>query len=227
MATTVTGDDSRSRILAAATRAFAERGYDGVSIRDLAREVGLTVATVQHHVGRKADLYVAVFAALQRREAAVFDRVLAPLPDDALRDPDRVGPALQQVLDHYLDVLVADPAAAALWVRAWLDAPEYAPTDLWGRFAWPQYATLVSVLDTARAAGTVRPVDPMFVLRTVVWVVHGHLTGGPPGDDSLGDPREPARLARFRADLHDLVEGLLLDTSRPVVAEAASEHHHA
>lgn len=224
MGTTADGDASRSRILAAAMRAFAERGYDGVSIRDLAREVGLTVATVQHHVGRKAELYLAVFAELQRRETEAFDAALAPLTAAALRDPDQVGPALHGVLDHYLDTLAADPDAAALWVRAWLDDPQDVSIDLWGRFAWPQYATLVTVLDTARAAGTVRPIDPMLVLRTVVWVTHGYLTGGAPGDDLLGDPRDPARLARFRAHLHDLVAGLVLDTSRPVPSGLIAQH---
>jgi AcrR family transcriptional regulator len=55
------GGDSRSReaILDAARRLFAERGYDGASLRAIAAEAGVDVALVAHFFGSKAQLLTA------------------------------------------------------------------------------------------------------------------------------------------------------------------------
>jgi AcrR family transcriptional regulator len=55
------GGDSRSReaILDAARRLFAQRGYDGASMRAIAAEAGVDVALVAHFFGSKAQLLTA------------------------------------------------------------------------------------------------------------------------------------------------------------------------
>jgi AcrR family transcriptional regulator len=47
-------------ILEVAQLLFTERGYDGVSIRDLAQECGLAKATIYHHFRDKEDLFFSV-----------------------------------------------------------------------------------------------------------------------------------------------------------------------
>jgi len=50
-------DETRARILEAAIDAFADRGYDGVSTREIARQAEVTSATVYHHFPSKFSLY--------------------------------------------------------------------------------------------------------------------------------------------------------------------------
>ncbi|HJT97408.1 MAG TPA: TetR/AcrR family transcriptional regulator [Rhodanobacteraceae bacterium] len=50
------------RILAAAERLFAERGFDGVSIADIARDARVSKANVFHHFAGKQALYERVLA---------------------------------------------------------------------------------------------------------------------------------------------------------------------
>jgi AcrR family transcriptional regulator len=50
-------DETRWRILEAALDAFADRGYDGVSTREIARQAEVTSATVYHHFPSKFSLY--------------------------------------------------------------------------------------------------------------------------------------------------------------------------
>ena len=52
-----------SRILASATGLFANFGYNGVSIRDIAAHASVNEVTIYRHFPRKRDLYVAVLAA--------------------------------------------------------------------------------------------------------------------------------------------------------------------
>ncbi len=47
-------------ILDAAQLLFIQRGYDGLSIRDLAQECGLAKATIYHHFRDKEDLFFSV-----------------------------------------------------------------------------------------------------------------------------------------------------------------------
>jgi AcrR family transcriptional regulator len=51
--------DSREAILEAARRLFAERGYDGASLRMIAAEAGVDAALVVHFFGSKAKLLTA------------------------------------------------------------------------------------------------------------------------------------------------------------------------
>lgn len=51
----------RENILRAAEQLFAERGYHGVSIRDIADEAGVPLALVGYHFGPKLQLYHALF----------------------------------------------------------------------------------------------------------------------------------------------------------------------
>ena len=48
--------DTRVVVLEAAARLFAERGWSGTSVRDVAREAGVSVETVYASVGSKTKL---------------------------------------------------------------------------------------------------------------------------------------------------------------------------
>jgi AcrR family transcriptional regulator len=54
-------NEARERVLEAAEKLFAEKGYNSVTLRDIAAEVGIKHASLYHHVpGGKEQLYVEV-----------------------------------------------------------------------------------------------------------------------------------------------------------------------
>jgi AcrR family transcriptional regulator len=55
--------DTREEILEAARKAFAERGYDGASIRQIATSAGVDPALVHHYFGAKDKLFLAAMKA--------------------------------------------------------------------------------------------------------------------------------------------------------------------
>lgn len=52
------GPQTRARILEASHRMFLERGYDAVTVAEVAREVGVSSVTVFNHFPRKEDLFL-------------------------------------------------------------------------------------------------------------------------------------------------------------------------
>ncbi len=77
-----TTSPTRERILAAARVAVAERGYDGVSLDQLAAGLGVTKQTVLHHVGSKDGLIAAVLDRCAAELGAAFDHGLAAAGSD-------------------------------------------------------------------------------------------------------------------------------------------------
>ncbi|MEV0720022.1 TetR family transcriptional regulator [Asanoa sp. NPDC050611] len=72
--------DTRDAILAAARTAFAEKGYDGASIRAIATSAGVDPALVHHYFGTKDKLFLASMnAPLDPGE--IIPEVLAGDPD--------------------------------------------------------------------------------------------------------------------------------------------------
>src|SRR5205807_2946900 len=66
------GRDKRDRIVEAAMRHFAERGYQAARVQDVAAELGISKASVFQHFGTKDELFLAAF----RRAARSFDAYL-------------------------------------------------------------------------------------------------------------------------------------------------------
>lgn len=58
-------ETGRETILSNALQSFARRGYDGVNIRDLAKQAGVNVALANYHFGSKAALWEACLQQLQ------------------------------------------------------------------------------------------------------------------------------------------------------------------
>ena len=68
-------EQRREQILDAANALFAERGYDEVSIEDIARSAGVTRGLVHHYFGGRKDVYVAL---LERLGAVREDQIRPP-----------------------------------------------------------------------------------------------------------------------------------------------------
>src|SRR4051812_44844115 len=94
--------DTREAILEAARKAFAERGFDGASIRGIAGSAGVDPALVHHYFGTKDQLFLATIQ-------APFDpaQVLPQIFEDGI---DGVG---ERVIRAFLSVWDSPRGAAA------------------------------------------------------------------------------------------------------------------
>lgn len=77
------GEDTRARITEAARSEFADKGYEGTSMRSVARVAGVDPALVHHYFDGKADLFAQAVVMTRVNPAMLVERVLDG-PVDAL-----------------------------------------------------------------------------------------------------------------------------------------------
>lgn len=99
------GARTRQRIVDAALELFAENGFQGTSVRDVAARVGLTHAGVLQHFDGKDGLLIDVLKGRDEREAG--------LQAAARRAPGDIVGFVRDLLDRE----IAEPALVALYVK--------------------------------------------------------------------------------------------------------------
>ncbi|MCE3554569.1 TetR family transcriptional regulator [Pseudonocardia sp. RS11V-5] len=87
------GEDTRAALLTAARVEFAERGYDGATVRRIAERAGVDAAMVNHWFGGKAQLFTASLD-VPVDPAALVETVVPG-------DPERVG---ERIVATFLQV---------------------------------------------------------------------------------------------------------------------------
>ena len=134
--------EPRERILSAAGREFAERGYESATVRDICLAAGVNVAAVNYYFGDKQRLYIeSVKHAHEQRAGQV------PLPEWTAGTPpqqklrDFVGNLLERMLGFG-----QPPWQVRLMMREVLH-PTDACRELVEDYVRPRFELLVSILD--------------------------------------------------------------------------------
>src|ERR1700761_2792026 len=92
-------------LLTKALAAFAERGYDGVSVRQLARDLGISHALLNARFGAKRELW---FAAMNHVMTALEQELLAAVQFKDAEDDDDLA-ALREGIVAYVTFAAAHP----------------------------------------------------------------------------------------------------------------------
>lgn len=83
--------ETRKKILEAATRAFSEADSQGTSLRAIARAAGVNSALIQYHFGSREGLFEAAFVEALRPVQTRRDALLAKLEDSSRPSPDELA----------------------------------------------------------------------------------------------------------------------------------------
>jgi AcrR family transcriptional regulator len=123
--------DTRARLVAAASRLFAERGFHGTTVREIAERAGVNVAAGHYHYGSKKALYLEVFRAQFAETRAALARrgtVRAPAELDRLSRA-ALADLLRSRVQVMLDLLLGPPPGlhGTLMQREMCDPSEALP----------------------------------------------------------------------------------------------------
>lgn len=180
-------DNTRERIVTAATELFADRSYDGASTREIARRAGVTQPLLGYHFRSKDELWRAAVDAL-------FDRLNATLADrlTGLRGVDDVTTA-KLIVREFVVFSARNPQLHRIITQeSKSDGPRM--DYLVDRHVRPIYDRTIELFESLRKGGAVPDIAPahlyyiltgagptMFVLAPEC----RRLTGLDPDDDAV------------------------------------------
>jgi AcrR family transcriptional regulator len=198
------GRSTREAVLDVAEHHFAERGFAGVSMREIAAEAGLrNQASLYNHFASKQALY-----------EAVLGRGLAPIVKLMVESRRAGAPAadVERFVDHTLEYLAAHPDLPRLIQRAALEEGEGLRTVVSGLLR-PAFAEGLTAL-AASAAGH-RAEELPYLALGLYHLIFGYFANAQLLElVGQSDPLGPEALARQRAFVKDAVTRLLGRASR-------------
>jgi AcrR family transcriptional regulator len=165
VATLRRGTTPRARVLRAATELFAERGFHGTTVRDIALRAGANVASGHYHFGSKRDLYVEVLRATFAEVRAILDRggvLLDPASLDRM-SRTQLETVLERRIGLMLENLLGPPPSlhGTLMLREMLDPSDALPIVV-AEFVEPMMV---------EAAAVLRRLEPTLDDERVRWCV--------------------------------------------------------
>jgi AcrR family transcriptional regulator len=187
---------TRDLILDAAERRFAERGFAGVSVRQIASDAGLkNQASLYHHFKNKKALYEAVLA-----------RGIGPIVD-LVAENHAAGAPSDAALDGVVDYLTDHPHLPRLIQRAGLDDSRHLRAVV-SRLLGPLYTQGLTVL--AETGKDWAPSEMPYLGVGLYHLIFGYFANATLLEAVLAeDPRSPQAVTRQRRFLKRAVARLL------------------
>ncbi|MEN0061880.1 MAG: TetR family transcriptional regulator [Myxococcota bacterium] len=182
--------EARIRILREAERLFADQGYDGTSVQQVAEAAGVRRPTLIYHFGSKDQLRLEVLEGVLSRWKEELPRILLA----SQSGPDRFRSILETAFAFFYE----RPDRARLLTREMLDRPAEM-TSLFAEHLKP-YMKLVTdrIRDGQREGHTRRDVDPE---AYVVHLMHAAVSMAAMGHATKHVLDDPPSAERLQAEL--------------------------
>jgi TetR/AcrR family transcriptional regulator len=148
---------TRELILSEAQRCFAENGYDGTSLNDIAAGVGIRRPSLLHHFASKEALY-----------EEVFEKLLSDWIErlgSAIAAPETGQRKMELVIQAGFDLFADNPDYVRLMRREAIDSGAHLGVDLVAVLR-PMFDRAVAFFEREMAAGVFRQQDPEHLLIT-------------------------------------------------------------
>jgi AcrR family transcriptional regulator len=151
---------TREALLVAAHEVMAEKGYPRVTLREVAERAGVQPALVNYYFGGKDGLLRSVIASVAGQMRFRIEQTVTGqgTPEERIR----------QLVDGIVQAMTAAPYAPRLMAEQVFFAEAGVIGEFVENFARPNLAAIRSLLEDGREMGSLRAVDPRFLVPALV-----------------------------------------------------------
>jgi AcrR family transcriptional regulator len=151
------GEQTRSSIIAAAHDLFIKQGYNGTSMRQIARKAGLALGGIYNHFSGKEDIFEAVFL-----ENHPFRTMLPALE---VAQGDTVEEFVRNAANQMLTAIQEKADFLNLWFIEIVEFKSVHAREAFTEMV-PRGINIIERLSNAE--GQVRPLPPYMLIRTFI-----------------------------------------------------------
>lgn len=157
--------DKKEHIMDVAVTLFAEKGFEGTSIRDLAHEADVNIAMINYYFGSKEKLFVAL---LEAKARFMRDKIEAVQNDPSLSELDKIN----QIIDGYINRFLSQPAFhRVLQQELLVTNRELLHKNVTSLFI-KNTQDIVSIIEKGVRKKVFRKVDPQLLFASIIGTIN-------------------------------------------------------
>ena len=196
--------DKKTHIIEAAIELFAEKGFEGTSIRDLATKADVNVAMINYYFGSKEKL----FECMVMQKAAYTKDMLEEIVNN--KDLSEIE-KLDRIIDSYVTRLFSNRKFHRVIHHELMLNEREVLQDAIVNILFPNSLLLRGVVDAGIKNGTFKKVDSLLVMATIVGTINQVLLSKKFCNKQLNkdDDYVPYEDAKFRKRISDHLKDLM------------------
>jgi len=157
--------DKKTHIIETAVELFAEKGFEGTSIRDLATKADVNVAMINYYFGSKEKL----FECMVKHKAAYTKDILEEIVNnEQLSEIEKID----RIIDSYVSRLFTNRKFHRIIHQELMLNEREGLQDAIVNLLFPNSLLIRNVIDTGIKRGTFKKVDSLLVVATIVGTIN-------------------------------------------------------
>ena len=158
-------NDKQIQIIETAEKLFADKGFDGTSVRDIADDAGVNVAMISYYFGSKEKLLEALFT--YRAEGTTL-KLEAMLKDKAQRPMEKVN----MLIEYYIDKFHNQTCFHKIMSREQVTSKHSATSELISRFKKNNQQLIKQLIQEGQKSGDfAKNIDIPILMATLIGTV--------------------------------------------------------
>ncbi len=151
-----TGDDSQTRLMIAAKCLFAEKGFNGTTVKELADAAHVNISLISYHFGGKEGLFRACLEQIGRARLAQMQNILQPVSSHT-----ELNLRLQLFFEEFFRLHLAEPEVSRIINRE-CEAGFPMVFDIFKETFFKSFETLVEFIKISQERGFLKKsLDPL------------------------------------------------------------------
>ncbi len=167
---------AKQKILSTAAKLFAERGFSGVSTRDIAGETGLNISLISYYFNGKEGLYQAVIHEFAHTAKAAMEKMLGEFHHQ-MQSKEQFRVQMRLLISTFLQMKISSPHISVILMREMIEGLPNA-REIHETIFTQLAEAVIQVFESAQKKGYLRQdVNPATLFFSLVHSIDGYIIG--------------------------------------------------